>query len=282
MNEPKVWTEVKAVLAEDPLDWSVWVEAFDRHGLPGTVQHDDPPALSAYVAPCDHSLIGPLTCELKSLGATEVVTTDVVETDWAEAWKQFFKPRRIGQRLVVCPTWEAYDPAPGDLVVTLDPGQAFGTGDHPTTRGCLEHLERLGCQDKRVADIGCGSGILAVAAVLLGAASVDAVDSDGSEVEATVTNADLNGVKVGVARGEGFAPLEGREPYDLVLSNIISAALIVLAPSASQFCAPGGHWIVSGIILANWPDVDRAATRAGFTLIENQVIGEWVTATFRR
>lgn len=282
MSEPKVWTEVKAVLAEEPLDWSLWVDAFDRHGLPGTVQHDDPPALSAYVAPCDKALIGPLGDELRRLGAAEVVTTEVQEQDWAETWKQFFKPRRIGQKLVVCPTWEPYHSGPGDIVVTLDPGQAFGTGDHPTTRGCLEQLERMGCKGLRVADIGCGSGILSVAAMLLGAASVDAVDSDGSSVEATLANAELNQVHVDALRGEGFGPLTGREKYDLALSNIISAALIGLAPSAAEFVSPGGHWIVSGIILANWPDVDKAATRAGFTLIENQVIGEWVTATLRR
>ena len=278
----KVWTEVRAVLAEEPLEWSVWCEAFDRHGLPGTVQHENPPALSAYVAPGDVAMIPALRSELLDLGAISVETSEVEEKDWAEAWKQFFKPRRFGTRLVVCPSWETFAVSSGDILITLDPGQAFGTGDHPTTRGCLEQLERVGCSGLRVADIGCGSGILSVAAMLLGAKSCVGVDTDSPAVEATAANAALNGVEIEAICGAGFEELEGREPYDLVLSNIISAALIRLAPSAAQFVKPGGRWIVSGIILANWPDVDKAATRAGFQLVENQVLGEWVTATFRR
>lgn len=282
MSGDKVWTEVKAVLAEEPLEWSLWVDAFDRHGFPGTVQESNPPSLSAYVAPSDLEAIEALRVELLALGAIDVKTRGVVEQDWAEAWKQFFKPRRVGQKLMVVPSWEAYEPVPGDIVLTLDPGQAFGTGDHPTTRGSLEQLEKAGCQGLRVADIGCGSGILAVAAMKLGAASVVGVDTDSPAVEATRDNALRNGVEVEALLGTGFDQLEGRAPFDLVLSNIISAALIKLAPQASKFVKPGGKWIVSGIIQANWPDVDKAATRAGFKLVENQVEGEWVTATFLR
>ena len=278
----KVWTEVKAVLEEEPVEWSVWVEAFDRHGLRGTVQHENPPGLSAYIAPGDVALIPALKEELLSLGAVSVDTAEVEEADWAEAWKQFFKPRRIGRRFVVCPSWEPYSVLPGDVLITLDPGQAFGTGDHPTTRGCLEQLERQGCRGLRVADIGCGSGILSVAAMLLGASSCVCVDTDTPAVEATSVNAGLNGVEVEAICGAGFEELDGRDPFDLVMSNIISAALIRLAPTAAKYVRPGGRWIVSGIIMANWPDVDKAATRAGFQLVENQVLGEWVTATFRR
>lgn len=282
MSNDKVWTEVKAVLAEEPMEWSLWVDAFDRHGLPGTVQESNPPSLSAYVAPSDLSLIRDLREELLALGAKEVLTREVIEQDWAEAWKQFFKPRRVGERLMVVPSWETYNALPDDLVLTLDPGQAFGTGDHPTTRGSLEQLEKAGCQGQRVADIGCGSGILAVAAMKLGAASVVGVDTDSPAVEATRDNAARNGVEVEALLGTGFDELTDRPPFDLVLSNIISAALIKLAPQAAKFVRPGGKWIVSGIIQANWPDVDKAATRAGFKLVENQVEGEWVTATFLR
>lgn len=282
MSVDKVWTEVKAVLAEEPLEWSLWVDTFDRHGLPGTVQESNPPSLSAYVAPSDLGLIPPLRDELLDLGAVDVVTREVAEQDWAEAWKQFFKPRRVGQRLVVVPSWETFDAQPSDIILDLDPGQAFGTGDHPTTRGSLEQLERAGCQGMRVADIGCGSGILSVAAMKLGAASLVGVDTDSPAVEATIENAARNGVAVEAILGMGFDQLADREPFDLVLSNIISAALIKLAPQAAKFVRPGGKWIVSGIIQANWPDVDKAATRAGFKLVENQVEGEWVTATFLR
>ena len=275
------WLEVKACLAECPEDWSLWVDIFDRHGLPGTLQNDDPASLSAYIAPGDEAKLADLRQELLSAGAVEVLTNEVEETDWSEAWKEFFKPRRIGDHIVVCPSWEKFDPRPGDVVITLDPGQAFGTGDHPTTRGCLEQLEKEDLRGKRVADIGCGSGILSVGAMLLGAASAVAVDTDLPAVVATTDNAARNGVTVEAIRGEGFEPLEDRGSYDVVVSNIISAAIIRLAPSASKMVAKGGRWIVSGIILNNWPDVDQACQRHGFRLLECQVIGEWVAATYK-
>ena len=116
------WTQVTAVLAEEPEDWSVWAEAFERHGLPGTLQTDDPPTMSAYLAPGGEGGLEPLRQELMARGAVRVETALVEEEDWAEAWKQFFKPRRLGQRLVVRPTWEEYVGGPEDLVVVLDPG----------------------------------------------------------------------------------------------------------------------------------------------------------------
>ncbi len=278
----KVWTEVKAFLPDTPEDWSRWAEVFNRHGLPGTAQTDDPPTMSGYLAPGQSDRLRDLREELLAFGAVTVDERQVPEEDWAESWKQFFKPRRVGKRIVIRPSWEEYDSEGDDIVVVLDPGQAFGTGDHPTTRGCLVLLEQLDLRGMSVADIGCGSGVLSVAAMLLGARSAVAVDLDPPSVDATNDNAARNGVLVQGTLGAGFDPLQVEATYDIVLSNIISAALIALAHEAARRVRPGGRWIVSGIIQSNWPDVQAAAARQGFKLEQEIREDEWVAASFLR
>ncbi len=273
------WTEVKAVLSAAPLDWSIWDAAFERHGVNGTVQTDEPPTIAGFVAPeTDHA---DLESELRAMGA-KVGVREVKEVDWAEAWKQFFVPRRVGERFMVVPSWSDFQPEPDDLVITLDPGQAFGTGDHPTTRGCLVLLEREGAAGKDVGDIGCGSGILSVGAGLLGARSIVAVDIEPVSVNSARENLARNGVSGEVLVGTGFDPVPEDRQFDLVLSNIISAALISLAHIASGRIRFGGAWIVSGIIQANWPDVRARAEQCGFTLVDELMEGDWVAARFRR
>jgi len=278
----KVWTEVKACLAETPADWALWIEVFDRHGIPGTVQTDQPPTLAGYAYEPNEADLAALRLELTSLGATSTEILEVPEENWAESWRQFFVPRRVGQRFVVRPTWEAYASTEGDVVLVLDPGQAFGTGDHPTTRMCLEFLEDLELAGKTVADIGCGSGILSVAARLLGSGETVGVDLDPASIESSHENADRNGVTATFMLGKGFGPLPEAAVYDIVLSNIVSAALIGLAPEVSDRVVPGGDWVVSGIIDDNWADVQLAAARAGFSLVSERRENNWVAAWFRR
>ncbi len=266
-----------AVLPGTPDDWSVWAERFANHGLPGTVQTDEPPTMSAYLPPGDESLLPSLLSDLSELGA-KVETEDVEEVDWSEAWKQFFKPTAIGRSLLVRPSWEEPVELGGRTEIVLDPGQAFGTGDHPTTRLCLQLLEDADLPGKAVADIGCGSGILSIAAMKLGASSVDAVDTDPVSIEATRENAVRNGVEVSAFVGAGFDPLvPGR--YDVVVSNIISAAVIGLAREAS---VRTGVWIVSGIIEPNLPDVLEAVSGVGFRVDQKLQEGDWVAAVLRR
>lgn len=274
----KTWTKVTAVLPSVPDDWSVWAERFSRFGLEGTVQTDDPPTLSAYVPPGD-SIEG-LSDNLIGHGA-RVVTEKVEDIDWSIAWRDFFKPVAVGERLWIRPTWEDVRPPRGRVEIVLDPGQAFGTGDHPTTRLCLAMVEQVVKPGDVVADIGCGSGILSVAAMKLGAASVDAVDMDSLSVETTRENALLNKVKVRAYEGLGFDPL-GPCQYDLVVSNIISAAVIGLCHEASERTKNGGAWIVSGIIEPNWQDVYAAVTQCGFQVENWQKEGDWVAAILRR
>ncbi len=273
----RTWLKVTALLPATPDDWSVWADRFSRHGLDGTVQTDEPPTMSAYMPPGDESLLPSLMSDLQGLGA-RVETEDVEEVDWSEAWKQFFKPVAIGRSLWIRPSWESADVPEGRKEIVLDPGQAFGTGDHPTTRLCLQLLEDAPLVGKRVADIGCGSGILSIAAKLLGAASVNAVDTDPLSIDATRENAVRNGVMVNALLGAGFDPLPAGV-YDLVVSNIISAAVIGLAREASGRTR---HWIVSGIIEPNWPDVMEAVTGVGFRVEMKMEEGDWVAATLRR
>jgi len=273
------WTLVKACFANPPEDWAAVATVFEDHGIQGTIQTDHPATLGGYLY--EGKGVEALVADLNMIGATSIEIHDVQEEDWASAWKRFFKPRRIGQRIVVKPDWEEFEASAEDVVIELDPGQAFGTGDHPTTRMCLELLEQQPVKNSTVADIGCGSGILSISACKLGASSVVAVDNDSMSVDVSRENAERNHVEFPVHLGMGFDPLPGQQ-FDLVLSNIISAALIRVAPSAAQSVKSGGIWIVSGIIEANWPDVKLAAEKQGFQFESNLQEGEWIAAVFRR
>lgn len=277
------WIQITATFSKPPEDWSVFADAFDRFGCPGSIQTDKPPTIGAYLVAVDgaRAQAAGLAEELRRLGADKVEQVVVPDEDWSETWKQFFKPRRVGKRFVIRPSWEEFAAGPSDRVIVLDPGEAFGTGDHQTTRLCLELMEEAGLADREVADVGCGSGILSIGSRLLGAKSVIAVDIDPVSVEVAHANAVRNAVSFEVVCGDGFEPFAGRS-FDVILSNIISAVLIRLAPQVAAHVKPGGLWIASGIIRQNWPDVLAAAERAGFSLIDLKEEDEWVGATLRR
>jgi ribosomal protein L11 methyltransferase len=222
--------------------------------------------------------VAELTERLVAGGAIEVSTRTLPEVNWDEVWKQHFKPRRVGKRFLVRPTWEPASEDSGVLEIVLDPGQAFGTGDHPTIRMCLELMESAGMEGASVCDVGCGSGILSIAARKLGAASVVAIDIEPISVDVALQNARLNGVSIEARVGEGIGTPEA--PYDVIVSNIISAILIRLARDVRAAIRPDGRWIVSGIIRANWDDVLAASSRAGFDLDEMREEDGWVAARF--
>lgn len=281
----KDWIEVKATFDDAPEDWSVVADAFSAAGCPSTQTTNRPPAMVGYLADTAETaeLVGELQTRLRDLGATDVAVDRVPEQDWSELWKIHFKPWRIGRRFVVRPTWEEFDAQPEDLVLVLDPGQAFGTGDHPTTRMCLELLEdAVGPDTSRLLDLGCGTGILAMAAKRLGVGHVDATDIDPIAVEITKENAGLNGLNVEAWTASGFDDPRLNTTWDVVVSNIISATLIRLAPEAAARVPQGGLWIVSGIIRDNWPLVLQAASQSGFVLEGHKAEGDWVAAVFRK
>ncbi|HET7677365.1 MAG TPA: 50S ribosomal protein L11 methyltransferase [Candidatus Limnocylindrales bacterium] len=222
----------------------------------------------------------------------ELRTRVVHEEDWADAWKRHFPVLRVGRRLVVRPTWRRHRKRPGDVVVALDPGMAFGTGLHPTTRLCLAGLERLADEGvvagARVLDVGCGSGILGLAAARLGAAEVLGIDTDPIAVEATIANARCNRLGSRVRARQGSLPVaEGL--FDVVLANLIASLLIDLALPLHEAVRPGqgsagsgGRLLASGIFADREPEVRRAFAAAGLRVRHRAQEGDWVALETER
>jgi ribosomal protein L11 methyltransferase len=186
---------------------------------------------------------------------------------------------RIGRRLVIRPTWRRHGGAPGDVVLSMDPGMAFGTGLHPTTRLCLAGIETLHddgrMQGSQVLDVGCGSGILAIAAVKLGAAAALGVDTDPIAIEATIANARRNRLGRRVRARLGSLP-SGAGPYDVVLANLIAGVLVPLAPALRNELSPGGTVLASGIFVDREAEVAGAFTTAGLDVTARTAEGEWI------
>lgn len=220
------------------------------------------------------------------LGAIGDLHTRIVhEDDWAEAWKAHFPVLRIGRRLVIRPTWRRHSPAPADVVIALDPGMAFGTGLHPTTRLCLAALEAVADRDRlaggRVLDVGCGSGILSIAAIRLGAASATGLDTDPIAVEATRANARRNRLGRRIATREGSLP-SGEPPFDLVLANLIAGVLIPLASALAAELRSAGTLLASGIFIDREGEVAEAFRAAGLSITGRLVEGDWVALEANR
>ncbi len=222
---------------------------------------------------------------LRPIGELEVRV--VHELEWADAWKRHFPVLRVGRRLVIRPTWRRHRRLPDDVVLALDPGMAFGTGLHPTTRLCLEGIERwadAGLLDRgaarggpaRLLDVGCGSGILAIAAARLGAGGVVGVDTDPIAVEATLANARCNRVVRRVVAHRGSLPTGDPGAFDLVVANLIAALLVELARSLHDELRPGGRLLASGIFEDRDGDVRAAFARAGLAVGGRWAEGEWV------
>lgn len=213
-------------------------------------------------------------------GVSDLRVSNLQEQDWANAWKEHFQVHRIGERVVIRPPWREYEPQDDDVVIVLDPGMAFGTGLHPSTR-----LSMLGTEDvvqpgDTVLDVGTGSGILAFAAAKLGATKVDTVDVEAVAVKATAENAELNDLSDKIAVelgsvGEG-QPFWG-EQYDVVLANIISRILIELSEAIVAHTKPGGKMVLAGIIETREQDVIDAFESAGARVINRRFAEDWVS-----
>lgn len=215
----------------------------------------------------------------------ELRTRLVDESDWADAWKAHFPVMRLGRHLVIRPTWRRHRAAPGDVVVALDPGMAFGTGLHPTTRLCLVAIEaaagRGELEGARVLDVGCGSGILSIAAARLGARRVCALDTDPIAVEATVANARRNRLARRIRARQGSLPSD-EPPFAVVVANLIASVLVTLAGSLRDELRPGGLLVASGIFEDRETEVAAAFAAAGLEVVERAAEGEWVVLGARR
>ena len=275
--------------------------ALVEDGLAATVDPTRPAVVRAYLPGRDAraaraAIAGARTAlgHLQAFGLRPIgdLRTRVVhEADWAQAWKAFFPVLHIGRRVVIRPTWRRHRRVAGEVVLALDPGMAFGTGLHPTTRLCLEGLERLADDGRlargssrdgsaRVLDVGIGSGILAIAAGLFGAGEIVGVDTDPIAVDASRANARRNRLARRLTVRTGSLP-SGSGPFDVVLANLIASLLVALAPQLRDELRPGGTLVASGIFVDREPEVRRALELVDLRVVDRSSEGDWVALTAR-
>ena len=221
----------------------------------------------------------------------EILSVPLQENDWATSWQKYYKPLAVGEKIYVVPEWEKDSPLPeGKTPVWLNPGLTFGTGSHASTQLCLEALEQAVRPGDRVLDLGCGSGILSIAALCLGAEFAAAVDIDPKAVDVAYENAALNGigkdrydVRAGnVLSDKGLVADLAQQKYQVVLANIVADVIIPLSSFAGDFMEPGGTFICSGIIDTRSGEVRAALEKNGFTVVEKKEKTGWCAFVCRR
>ena len=209
-------------------------------------------------------------------------TCTVSEDSWAEVWKKYYKPFYAGNHLVIKPTWEEFCPVPGDRIIEIDPGMAFGSGTHETTGMCISLLEETIHGGERIIDVGTGSGILAIAAALLGAGHVLAVDIDPDAVRVASENVAHNHVDNIVTVQEGDLLKTVSETCDICVANIISDIIISFAAPLKDHILPGGLFICSGVVRERTDEVRQALLHAGYNILRTEHRGEWTAFLSRR
>jgi ribosomal protein L11 methyltransferase len=229
-------------------------------------------------------------------GSPTFEVREVDDEDWANAWKQYFKPIRISERLTIKPTWEEYEASPEEIILELDPGMAFGTGTHATTALCLRTLEKVIQPGDEVIDVGTGSGVLSIAAAKLGAKHVLALDLDPVAVTSATENARLNGLldnQITVVLSDLLQAIrtqeeQGKEihgvtlPVRVVVANILAEIILLFVDDVYQALQPGGTYIASGIIKSKQAVVEEALVKAGFTVEECYEETDWVALVARK
>lgn len=292
------WVEISVEVERDAVDDVAGL--LGRHCTGGAVVEDVPwdatrrSVVKGFLPVWDEATRQKLELALLLLSRSASISEPVIRVlepeDWAESWKAFFPPQHVGRHTVIVPTWHEYAPEPGEVIVRLDPGMAFGTGLHASTRLCLTAIERHLQPGARVLDVGTGSGILSIAAALQGAAVVDAIDVDPVSIRVAADNAALNGVddRVHVApgtvggAGHRNVPRHAEGGYDLVLANILAEVLIELADGLAAAVRPGGVMVGSGIIAEKADAVAARLERSGIQPLERDHEGDWVAVIGRR
>lgn len=216
-----------------------------------------------------------LQSQNEGLGTLSLSLQGVKEEDWAENWKQYYKPFRLGEHMVVKPTWEPWDTQAGDLIIEIDPGMAFGTGTHETTAMCVGLIEKY-YQGGSLLDVGTGSGILAIAAARLGARGIVAVDIDPDAVRVAQENVAHNGLTDAIDVREGDLLQGLSQRFQFAVANILAPVICMLAAPLKAHLLPGGKFICSGIIAEAESDVNEALLAAGYIIDEIQHKGDWV------
>lgn len=240
-----------------------------------------------------YALIKQALAELKAsdtegiFGSLEISADNIKEQDWAENWKQYYKPLTVGEKILIVPEWETAENTDGKVVFTINPGMSFGTGTHQSTQLCIESLEKHINKGDSVLDLGCGSGILSIIAHLLGADHSLAIDIDPNATKIAAENAQKNGIDLNkyqtlagnVLTDEHVTAAVNREKYDIILANIVADVICGLCPTAKQSLKDGGVFITSGIILERIDDVVSALKNAGFEICDIKEKGEWASIT---
>lgn len=228
--------------------------------------------------------------DFMDIGEATIEKSQTEDIDWMNNWKKYWKPFKVDEHIIIKPTWETVENVPEDtLVVELDPGTAFGTGTHHTTRLCITQLKKYMQPGQEVLDVGCGSGILSIIALLLGAKEASATDVDIHAVEAAVENARVNGIESDVytvltgdvISDADFRHKVGEHKFDMVLANIFAEIIIPLSGVVKEMMKPGALFITSGIIDEREEDVRKALTENGFEIMEVTNSGGWVSFTAR-
>ena len=217
-----------------------------------------------------------------SIGSGTVELSNVNQEDWESAWKQYFKPVHVTDRIVVKPEWEEYSPQEGEIVIEIDPGMAFGTGTHETTSMCINQIEKNLKEGDRVIDIGSGSGILSMAAVLLGAEKATGVDLDPVAVRVALENVELNNLQDKIEILHGNLTDVIREKADIVVANIMADIILILLEDVREFIKDDGLFISSGIIQEKRAAVEARLLEKNFSIVEVETKGEWCAITAQK
>ncbi|MEK4305226.1 50S ribosomal protein L11 methyltransferase [Oceanobacillus sp. M60] len=287
-------TGASGLVIEDPLD----LKHFEGEGFGEIVElnpedyPDEGVRIKAYLPM--NSFLGETVEEIKQainqlllydidLGKNEVSLSEVHEEEWASAWKKYYKPVKISNRITITPTWEDYQPVSTDeLIIELDPGMAFGTGTHPTTILSIQGLEAYVQPDDKIIDVGCGSGVLSIASIKLGAESVQAFDLDDIAVKSTNLNVKLNHLQNQVTAKQNNL-LDGVDGQaDVIVSNILAEIIVRFVEDAYKNLRPGGHFITSGIIQKKKQLVRDRLTEAGFEIISVSELEDWVSIVAKK
>lgn len=274
-NPNREWDYVADELVEEKQEQTTGITFFLRDNLYGREQLSQIKSALQSVKETEKEL---------DLGSLEVTMKNVAEEDWANNWKKYFKPFPVGDKIMIKPSWEELPAQTDKIVLKIDPGHIFGTGTHETTQLCMELIEKYVKKDDMVLDIGCGSGILSIASLLLDAKEADAVDIDPNAIQIAYENSDRNDidrsryhVKAGnILEDEDLQASYSGKKYDLVAANIVADVIIALTKQVPDYIKDGGIFLCSGIITERKEDVLEALKAANFAVLDIKEKTSWV------